>query len=67
MTDKRKKQAVDFAERVSATFIQAFLAVALVTGVSDKKGLEAAGVAGALAAGKFLYAKVSEYTSSPES
>ena len=61
MTNKHKKQAVDFAERVSATFVQAFLAVALVTGLSDRKSLEAAGVAGALAAGKFVYAKVNAY------
>lgn len=63
VTTKQKKQTVDFVERVSATFIQAFLAVALVTGVSDKKSLEAAGIAGALAAGKFIYAKAQAYTS----
>lgn len=66
MTVKHKKQAVDFVERVSATFVQAFLAVALVTGVNDRKSLEAAGVAGALAAGKFVYAKASEYTARRE-
>ena len=62
MTVKTKKQAVDFAERTSATFIQAFLAVALVTGLNDRKSVEVAGVAGALAAGKFIYAKVADYT-----
>lgn len=63
VSTKQKKQTVDFVERVSATFVQAFLAVALVTGVNDKKSLEAAGVAGALAAGKFIYSKAQAYTS----
>jgi hypothetical protein len=65
VTLKQKKQTVDFAERVSATFVQAFLAVALVTGVSDKTALVTAATAGALAAGKFIYAKVQAYTTTP--
>lgn len=62
VSTKQKKAIVDFADRVSATFVQAFLAIALVTGVGDKKSLEAAGVAGALAVGKFVYAKAQAYT-----
>lgn len=54
-------KVADFGERVSATFVQAFLAFALVTPLSDKKSLEAAGVAGALAAGKFVYVEVNDY------
>ncbi len=56
-----KHAVVDFAERVSATFIQAFLAVALVSGVSDLEAAKVAGAAGALAVGKFVYAKVNKY------
>lgn len=54
-------KVADFAERVSATFIQAFLAFSLVTPLSDKKSLEAAGIAGALAAGKYVYVQVNGY------
>ena len=54
-------KVADFVERVSATFVQAFLAFALVTPLSDKKSLEAAGVAGALAAGKYVYVHLNAY------
>jgi hypothetical protein len=52
---------LDFVERVSATFIQAFLGLALVTGLSDPKMLEAAGAAGAIAAGKYVYVEANAY------
>lgn len=54
-------KAADFVERVSATFVQAFLAIALVTGLSDRKSLEAAAIAGAIAAGKFIYVEANAY------
>jgi len=54
-------KVADFVERVSATFAQAFLAIALVTGISDRKALETAGIAGALAVGKYVYVEVNAY------
>jgi hypothetical protein len=56
-----KKSAIDFGERVTATFFQAFIALALVTGLSDVTAVKAAAVAGALAAGKFAYVKINKY------
>jgi hypothetical protein len=58
------KRALDLIERVSATFLQAFIAVALVTGVSNTKALEAAGAAGALAAAKFAQGELKVYLAS---
>lgn len=63
MTTKTKKQLVDFGERTSATFIQAFIGYALIFG-HDRRTLEAAGIAGAAAAAKFVYAKAAAYTKS---
>ena len=60
--DKRK--IADFADRTTATFAQAFLAVALVSGVSDITALKAAGVAGGIAAAKYAYVQVSAYLKS---
>lgn len=54
-------KVVDFGERVTATFAQAFLAIALVTPLSDTKALEGAAIAGALSAGKFVYVQVNAY------
>lgn len=51
----------DFGERTIATFVQAFLALALVTPLSDKTSLEAAAVAGGLAAGKYVYVELNLY------
>jgi hypothetical protein len=58
-----KRSAIDFGERVTATFFQAFIAIALVTGLSDVTAIKTAGVAGALAAGKFAYAQINKYLS----
>lgn len=55
---------VDFVERTGATFAQAFLAVALVSGVSDLTALKAAGVAGAIAAGKFAAVQAQAFLNS---
>lgn len=60
-----KKGLVDFAERVGATFAQAFLALAVVSNMSDVHAVEAAAVAGALAAGKFALVKANAFLSSP--
>jgi hypothetical protein len=65
MTRKHKKQLVDVSERTAATFAEAFIAVALVSGVSDTTGLKIAGTAGALAAGKFALAKIDTYLHPP--
>lgn len=54
-------KVADVAERTLATFIQAFLAVAFVTGVSNLTALEAAGIAGGLAAGKYFYVQLNLY------
>ena len=65
-----KKQVLDFAERVAATFFQAFLAVVLVHtwtgGSSDLVAAETAAVAGALAAAKFAQVQLAKYLSKPE-
>ncbi len=61
MTTTTKRNLVDLVERAVATFAQAFLALALVTGLSDRKSAEAAGVAGALAVGKWIYSRVNAY------
>lgn len=61
MTTKTKKQVLDFVDRTSATFIETFIAVAMVTGLSGWSELKAAGTAGCIAAGKFAYAKVHLY------
>ena len=54
-----KKKLLDFVERVGATFLNAFLGVVVAshfTGhLSDLNALEAAAVAGGLAAAKFAY------------
>jgi hypothetical protein len=62
-----KKSAIDFGERVTATFFQAFIALALVTGLSDVTAVKAAAVAGALAAGKFAYVKINKYLAESDS
>jgi hypothetical protein len=56
-----KLKVLDAVERVTATFAQAFIAIALVTGLSDVKSLEAAAVAGAIAAAKFAYVELGAY------
>lgn len=61
-----KRTILDLTERTVATFVQAFLAIALVGGVGDQKQLKIAGTAGALAVGKFLYAKVNVYLAPPK-
>lgn len=61
-----RKKLIDLAERAAATFVQAFVAIALVSGVSDLTALKAAGVAGALAVGKFASAQAAQYLSTPD-
>lgn len=56
-----KKALLDFAERVGATFLQAFIGAALVSGVSDVKALEAAAAAGVLAAAMFVKVRLNAY------
>ena len=56
-----KKAVIDFGERVGATFLQAFIGVALATGVSDVRAVEAAGVAGAVAAAMFVKVRLNSY------
>lgn len=54
-------KVADVAERTLATFGQAFLGVVIVSGVSQLTALEAAGVAGGLAAAKYLYVQLNLY------
>lgn len=61
MTKKHKRQAVDFAERTSATAVQAGLAIVLAKQALDGETLKVAGIAAALAAGKFVYGKVNAW------
>lgn len=58
-----RKALIDLAERASATFAQAFLAVEIAdqNGVSQIEGLKIAVVAGGLAVAKFAYTKVNLY------
>lgn len=58
MSEKNKRRAVDFAERVSATAVQAGLAIIVAKQAFDMETLKVAGIAAALAAGKFVYNKV---------
>lgn len=61
-----KKKVLDFVERTTATFAQAFLGVALVSGVTGWTALEAAAVAGGIAAAKYAYVQVNAYLSKPD-
>lgn len=56
-----KLGVLDFVERTSATFAQAFLGIVLVTGVSDQKALLAAAAAGGIAAAKYAYVQLNLY------
>lgn len=56
----------DVSERTLATFVQSFLAVAFVTGVSNLTALEAAGIAGGIAAAKYAYIQLNLYLSSSD-
>lgn len=60
-----KVKLVDFTERVGATFAQAFLALAVVSGMSDLSMLKAAAVAGGIAAGKFALVQANTYLNTP--
>lgn len=60
-----KSKIVDFGERVGATFAQAFLALAVVSGLGDMSMLKAAAVAGGIAAGKFALVEANAYLKAP--
>lgn len=60
-----RKKVLDFAERTTATFAQAFLGVALVTGISGWTAVEAAAVAGGIAAAKYAYVQVNQFLNKP--
>lgn len=60
----KNKKLVDFIERVGATAAQAFLALAVVSGLSHLSDLKAAAVAAALAAGKFALVQANTYLNS---
>lgn len=62
----KKKKVIDFVERVGSTFVVAFIGVASVSGVSDVTGLKAAGIAGALSAGKFAAVQAQAFLNTPE-
>lgn len=61
MTNKTKRAAVDFAERTTATAVQAGLAILIAQQAFDHETLKVAGLAAALAAGKFVYGKVNAW------
>jgi hypothetical protein len=62
-----KHVVIDVTERVGATAAQAFLAVAVVSGLSDVAGLKIAGAAAALAAGKFALVQANKFLASEPS
>jgi hypothetical protein len=62
-----KHKLVDFTERVGVTAGEAFLAVAIVSGVGDLSGLKIAGTAAALAAGKFALVQANKFLASQPS
>jgi hypothetical protein len=62
----KRKAVIDFVERVGSTFVVAFIGVASVSGVSDVTGLKAAGIAGALSAGKFAAVRAQAFLNTPE-
>lgn len=59
-----RKSALDFLDRVVSTFAAGFIGVALATGISDKKALEAAALAGAVSVAKFLAVAANKQASS---
>lgn len=58
---KSTAKVLDFIERVGSTFAAAFIAVGLATGLNDTKSIEAASIAGAVSAGKFLLIELNKY------
>jgi len=58
MTTKTKRHVVDFAERASATAVEAGLAIVIAKQALDGETFKVAGIAAALAAGKFIYGKI---------
>ena len=67
MTTKTKRHAVDFAERASATAVEAGIAVVIAKQAFDGETLKVAGIAAILAAGKFVYGKVGAWQAKQDS
>lgn len=57
-------KVADVGERTLATFAQAFLAIVLITGVSDRKALIAGAVAGGIAAAKYATVQINLWLAS---
>lgn len=64
----KSKKLLDLVERAGATFAQAFLAVEIADqkGVNQIESLKIAGVAGALAVGKWALVKINAYLAKPD-
>lgn len=60
-----KKAIIDAAERVGATFAQAFLAAVTVGSTTDLSAVKVAAVAGAYAVGKYLIVAANRYLGKP--
>lgn len=68
MKTLNNKKVLDLVERAGATFAQAFLAVEIAdqNGVTQTESLKIAGVAGALAVGKWALVKINAYLAKPD-
>jgi hypothetical protein len=62
-----KHKLIDFTERVGATFVFTFLALATTTSLSDPTQLKAAAIAGALSAGKYVAVAANKFLASEPS
>ncbi len=68
MKTVNNKKVLDLVERAGATFAQAFIAVEIAdqNGVTQAESLKIAGVAGALAVGKWALVKINTYLAKPD-
>lgn len=61
-----KKHLLALAERVSATFLFAFLGVVVVSNGHDIKAIEAGAIAGGLSVAKYAYTAIGAYLATSE-
>jgi hypothetical protein len=60
-----KKHILALAERVSATFLFAFLGIVVISNGHDIKAVEAGAIAGGLSVAKYAYTAIGAYLSAP--
>lgn len=56
-----KKNLIEFSERVSATFLYAFVGVVIAAGGFDLLALKAGAIAGGLSVSKYIYTLTGKY------